>query len=61
MRLVPCPQDFFRASWLEREDGCNSADMLDTLDEWLNYGYCRIIDHITQDIEITPEGERFFY
>ena len=22
---------------------------------------CRIIDPIAQDIEITPEGERFFY
>ena len=31
------------------------------MDEWLNYGYCRIIDPISQDIEITREGERFFY
>jgi hypothetical protein len=43
------------------EEGCARSDMLDTLDEWLNYGYCRIIDYITQDIEITAEGESFFY
>ncbi len=34
---------------------------MDVLDEWLNYGYCRLIDPITQDIEITPEGRLFFY
>ena len=58
----PLPPGFFpdimRRS---EEEGCSRADMLDTLDEWLNYGYCRIIDHITQDIEITEEGESFFY
>ena len=58
----PLPPGFFpdimRRS---EEEGCSRSDMLDTLDEWLNYGYCRIIDHITQDIEITEEGESFFY
>ena len=24
-------------------------------------GYCRLIDPITQDIEMTPEGRLFFY
>ena len=35
--------------------------MLNALDMWLNYGYCRIIDPIAQDIELTEEGMRYFY
>ena len=42
-------------------EGFSREELLNTLDEWLNYGYCRIIDPIAQDIEITHEGERFFY
>ena len=58
----PLPAGFFPGLMATaEEEGCSRVDMLDTLDEWLNYGYCRIIDHITQDIEITPEGEEFFY
>lgn len=41
--------------------GCPHDLVMDVLDEWLNYGYCRLIDPIAQDIEITPEGHRFFY
>jgi len=58
----PLPAGFFPGLMARAElEGCARADMLDTLDEWLNYGYCRIIDPITQDIELTPEGGRFFY
>lgn len=42
-------------------EGCPHDFVMDVLDEWLNYGYCRLIDPITQDIEITPEGRLFFY
>ena len=35
--------------------------LLDVTDEWLNYGYCRIVEHIHHDIEILPEGEGYFY
>ena len=58
----PLPAGFFPGLLARaEEEGCARTDMLDTLDEWLNYGYCRIIDYITQDIEITAEGEQFFY
>ncbi|WP_273524438.1 hypothetical protein [Mailhella massiliensis] len=43
------------------EEGFLREELLNVLDEWLNYGYCRIIDPITQDMEVTPEGESFFY
>lgn len=58
----PLPAGFF-PGLMDRleEEGCSRADLLDTVDEWLNYGYCRLIDHIVQDIEITTEGEVFFY
>lgn len=39
----------FRREWL-----------MDVLDVWLAAGYCRIVDSIDQDIEITPEGLKFF-
>lgn len=58
----PLPPGFFPRilEQSERED-FSREDLLNTLDEWLNYGYCRLIDPISQDIEITREGERFFY
>lgn len=42
-------------------EGFSRVHLLNTLDMWLNYGYCRIIDPITQDIELTEEGMRYFY
>lgn len=43
----------------ERE-GFEHGILADVVDEWLNYGYCRIIDPVSDDIELTPEGERYF-
>lgn len=43
------------------QEGFSRDHLLNTLDMWLNYGYCRIIDPITQDIELTEEGMRYFY
>lgn len=40
--------------------GFEHADLADVVDEWLNYGYCRIVDHVANDIELTLEGERYF-
>ena len=58
----PLPPGFFpRILEHSVQEGFSREDLLNTLDEWLNYGYCRIIDPIAQDIEITREGERFFY
>ena len=40
--------------------GFSRSALLDVLDEWLNFGYCRIIDPITDDIELLPAGVSFF-
>ena len=58
----PLPAGFFpRILEHSVEEGFAREEVLNVLDEWLNYGYCRLIDPITQDVEITPEGENFFY
>ncbi|WP_298067742.1 hypothetical protein [uncultured Mailhella sp.] len=58
----PLPAGFFPRILEHAEaEGFERGTLLDVLDEWLNYGYCRITDSIAQDIEITPEGGRFFY
>lgn len=41
--------------------GCPHEFVMDVLDEWLNYGYCRLTDAIAQDIEMTSNGRIFFY
>ncbi len=58
----PLPVGYFPRI-LERAvaEGFEYEVLLDVLDEWLNFGYCRIMDPITQDMEVTPEGRRFFY
>lgn len=42
-------------------EGCPRDLIMNVLDEWLNYGYCRLSDPIAQDIALTREGESFFY
>lgn len=32
----------------------------DVVDEWLNYGYCRVTDPIANDIVLLPKGENVF-
>ena len=32
----------------------------DVVDEWLNFGYCRVTDHVSNDIALTPEGDEYF-
>ncbi len=32
----------------------------DVVDEWLNFGYCRISDHVSNDITLTPDGAVYF-
>ena len=36
------------------------ADFGDVVDEWLNFGYCRVTDHVSNDIALTPEGDEYF-
>lgn len=51
------PQILQQAQW----QGHSRENLLNTLDEWLNFGYCVLTDAIAQDMELTGEGERFFY
>jgi hypothetical protein len=58
----PLPRGAFPRILAEAEEaGFSREETLNVLDEWLNFGYCRIADHITQDIDITFAGEMFFY
>ncbi|MBR4423476.1 MAG: hypothetical protein IKS68_04560 [Mailhella sp.] len=58
----PLPPGCFPRILAEAEDaGFSREETLNVLDEWLNFGYCRIADHITQDIDVTFAGEMFFY
>lgn len=58
----PLPPGYFPKILLASEqEGFSRDALLDVVDMWLNYGYCRILDPITQDIEITQSGESFFY
>lgn len=41
--------------------GFSRDTLLDALDEWLHFGFCRIVEQISQDIEIMPEGKAYFY
>lgn len=40
--------------------GFSRSVLDDVLDLWLSYGYCRITDHITNDIELLPAGAALF-
>ena len=58
----PLPPGRFPLLMRQAEDeGCPHEYVMDVLDEWLNYGYCRLRDPIVQDIEITDDGRVFFY
>ncbi len=58
----PLPAGFFPKILEEAERaGFSREETLNVLDEWLNFGYCRIADHISQDIAVTFAGEMFFY
>ena len=57
----PLPSGVFPRLLEEAERaGFEHADLADVVDEWLNYGYCRITGHVSNDIELTAEGERYF-
>lgn len=40
--------------------GFSRSVLDDVLDLWLSYGYCRITDHITNDIELLPASAAVF-
>lgn len=58
----PLPHGRFPQLMQQAEaQGCPRELAMNVLDEWLNFGYCVLIDPISQDIELTAEGESFFY
>ncbi len=58
----PLPRGRFPHMLIQGEKaGFTRDQLLDALDEWLNYGYCIIEEAISQDIEITSAGEHYFY
>lgn len=40
--------------------GFSHSTLNDVVDEWLNFGYCRVTDHVSNDIALTPEGDEYF-
>ncbi len=40
--------------------GFTHEALIDALDEWLAWGYCRVIDQISNDIAITERGLPYF-
>ena len=58
----PLPEGFFPKILEEAvRAGFSREETLNVVDEWLNFGYCRIVDHITHDLAVTFAGEMFFY
>lgn len=57
----PLPSGVFPKLLAEAEQAGFPADILgDVVDEWLNFGYCRITDPVSNDIEILPSGGEYF-
>lgn len=57
----PLPPRVFPRLLQEAEEAGFSRSVLnDVVDEWLNFGYCRVTDHVTNDIELTPPGNAYF-
>ena len=47
--------------WTKRNRrGFSHSTLNDVVDEWLNFGYCRVTDHVSNDIALTPEGDEYF-
>lgn len=40
--------------------GFSRSVVNDVVDAWLQYGYCRVTDQITDDIALTPAGMTYF-
>lgn len=58
----PLPPGRFPAILNEAEKaGFEHGELMEIIDKWLGYGYCRILDPISNDIELTEKGERALY
>lgn len=60
VRMTPHPMPKGRFERIIRDAeaaGYERSTVLDVLDEWLNYGYVRLLDPLSHDIEILPAGE----
>ena len=57
----PLPRGVFPKLMAKAEaEGIRHEQIMDILDAWLNAGYCRVVDAIDQDIELTQEGLEYF-
>ena len=57
----PLPAGFFPKLLANAEQaGFSRFALNDVVDEWLNFGYCRITDQVTSDIALTPDGNSYF-
>ena len=57
----PLPSGVFPKLLDEAEQaGFSHSTLNDVVDEWLNFGYCRVTDHVSNDIALTPEGDEYF-
>lgn len=58
---LPMPPGFFPLLLEDGERaGFSRESLRDALDEWLGFGYCRVIDPVSEDIELLPRGEAVF-
>ena len=58
----PLPPGVFPKFRLDEAEqaGFSHSTLGDVVDEWLNFGYCRVTDHVSNDIALTPEGDEYF-
>lgn len=57
----PLPPGVFPKLLDEAEQaGFSRFTLNDVVDEWLNFGYCQVTDHVSSDIRLTPEGNEYF-
>nr|WP_294514790.1 hypothetical protein [uncultured Bilophila sp.] len=57
----PLPPGVFPKLLDEAEQaGFSRFTLNDVVDEWLNFGYCRVTDHVSSDIRLTREGNEYF-
>ena len=57
----PLPPGVFPKLLDEAEQaGFSHSTLGDVVDGWLNFGYCRVTDHVSNDIALTSEGDEYF-
>lgn len=55
------PERFVELTREAERAGFTRDEIADAVDEWLNYGYCRIVEPVSGALRVLPEGEAYFY